>query len=817
MALVRSCDYCVRKWTAAFVTSQQGSCFVDLSLALKMLEFPAPVPTPRENLLTSLRSLAACILLFTFTNLALAQSPTGPDHTQTASTPLLGYTLQTSAAERDLEKKFQDGILPDNIRENMRRLSARPHHVGSPYDKDNAEWILSHFKEWGFDAHIETFDVLFPTPKERVLELIAPTQFRARLQEPALSIDPTSNQTSEQLPTYNAYSADGDVTGELVYVNFGNREDYEELDQMGVSVKGKIVISRYGSGWRGIKPKVAAEHGAIGCIIYTDPKGDGFYYGDDYPTGGWRARDGVQRGSVMDTDYPGDPLTPEIGAVPGAKRLAIKDAKTITKIPVLPISYADAQPLLAALKGEVAPEGWRGALPITYHVGPGPARVHLKIVSDWATKPIYDVIATLKGSAPDQWVIRGNHHDAWVNGAEDPISGMAPEMEEARVLGEMHKQGWTPKRTIIYCAWDGEEPGLLGSVEWVETHVDELKKHAATYINSDGNERGYLFAGGTQDLQEVVSAVAHDVKDPEKNISVYERAHLRGIVHAKDADERGKARKRTDLRLTELGDGSDFTAFQDFAGIPSLNLGYGGEDDGDQYHSIYDDFYWYTHFADTNFVYERALAQTAGSMVLRIANADLLPFDYAPQYEAISKYESDLEKLLKDKQDEFTERNLELEEGALTATADPHKTFVPPPTEVVPPYMNFAPMKNALDLLKKSSERYSKALAKFQAAGSTELPMSTLDAVNADLLNISRLFLNEKGLPERPWFKNQIYAPGAYTGYGAKPVAAVREYMDQKKWKEADAQIPMVAQVIEQISGGIDKAASDLEAAVNKH
>ena len=782
--------------------------------AVEVLEFPALVPKPGENHLRSLRSLAACILLFTFTNLALAQSPTGPDRVPTASTPLLGYTSQTSANERDLEKKFQDGILPDNIRENMRRLSARPHHVGSPYDKDNAEWILSRFKEWGFDARIETFDVLFPTPKERLLELVAPTQFRAKLQEPALSIDPTSNQTSEQLPTYNAYSADGDVTGELVYVNFGNREDYEELDQMGVSVKGKIVISRYGSGWRGIKPKVAAEHGAVGCIIYTDPKGDGFYYGDDYPTGGWRPRDGVQRGSVMDTDYPGDPLTPEIGAVPGAKRLAIKDAKTITKIPVLPISYADAQPLLAALKGEVAPEAWRGALPITYHVGPGPAKVHLKVISDWTTKPIYDVIATLKGSAPDQWVIRGNHHDAWVNGADDPISGMAPELEEARVLGEMHKQGWTPKRTIIYCAWDGEEPGLLGSVEWVETHVDELKKHAAIYINSDGNERGYLFAGGTQDLQEVVSAVAHDIKDPEKNISVYERAHLRGIVHAKDADERGKARKRTDLRLTELGDGSDFTAFQDFAGIPSLNLGYGGEDDGDQYHSIYDDFYWYTHFADTTFAYERALAQTAGSTVLRVANADLLPFDYAPQYDAISKYESDLEKLLKDKQDEFTERNLELQEGALTATADPHKTYVPPPVETVPPYMNFAPMKNSLELLKKSSERYSKALAKFQAAGTTEVPQSALDAVNADLLNISRLFLNEKGLPERPWFKNQIYAPGAYTGYGAKPVAAVREYMDQKKWKEADAQIPMVAQVIEAISAGIDKAADALDAAV---
>jgi N-acetylated-alpha-linked acidic dipeptidase len=755
------------------------------------------------------RSLASCLLLFTFPHLAVAQS--APD---SKTAPLLGYTTQTSAPERDLEKKFQDGILAPNIRENMRRLSARPHHVGSPYDKDNAEWMLARFKEWGFDAHIETFDVLFPTPKERVLELISPTKFRAKLQEPVLAIDPTTNQTSEQLPTYNAYSIDGDVTAPLVYVNYGNREDYEQLDRLGVSVKGAIVIARYGSGWRGIKPKVAGEHGAVGCIIYTDPKGDGYFYGDQYPTGGWRPSEGVQRGSVMDTDYPGDPLTPGVGAVPGAKRLAIKDAKTITKIPVLPISYADAQPLLSALQGQIAPEPWRGALPITYHVGPGPAKVHLKITSDWSTKPIYDVIATLPGSVPDQWVIRGNHHDAWVNGADDPLAGMAPELEEARMLGELHKQGWTPKRSIIYCAWDGEEPGLLGSVEWVETHVDDLKKHAVTYINSDGNERGFLGVGGTQDLQTVMGAIAHDVTDPEKKISVWERAHLHAIMHAKDADERSQIRKRTDLRMNALGDGSDFTAFQDFAGIPSMDVGFGGEDEGDQYHSIYDDFYWYTHFSDTDFSYGRALAQTAGITVLRIADADLLPFDYEPQSETIAKYESDLEKLLKDKQDEITERNLELQEGAFTATADPHQTFVPPPVETVPPFMNFSPMKNSLELLKKSAEHYSKALAKFQAAGATTIPQPSLDKINADLLEISRLFLNEKGLPERPWFKNQIYAPGAYTGYGAKPIAAVREYMDEKKWQEADAEIPMVAQIIEQIAAGITKAADDLEAAI---
>jgi N-acetylated-alpha-linked acidic dipeptidase len=763
--------------------------------------------------LTAFRSLMCYILLVSFTQFAAAQSTTDQAIVP-ASTQLLGYTTQTSRAQRDLEKKFQEGIVAADIRENMRRLSARPHHVGSPYDKDNAEWMLARFKEWGFDAHIETFDVLFPTPKERLLELVGPTEFRAKLQEPVLSVDPTSNQIAEQLPTYNAYSIDGDVTAPLVYVNHGNRDDYEQLDRLGISVKGAIVIARYGEGWRGIKPKVAAEHGAIGCIIYSDPKNDGYFHGDDYPQGGWRPREGVQRGSVMDTDYPGDPLTPQVGAVPGAKRLEIKEAKTITKIPVLPISYADALPFLSALRGQVAPEGWRGALPITYHIGPGPARVHLKVTSNWDIKPVNDVIATMHGSStPDQWVIRGNHHDAWVNGADDPIAGMAPELEEARLLGELHKQGWSPKRTIIYCAWDGEEPGLLGSTEWVETHLEDLRKHAVAYINTDGNERGFLGLGGTQDLESVISAVTRDINDPEKNIPVYERAHLRAIQKAKDKDERSELRKSPNLRVEALGDGSDYTAFQDYAGIPALDIGFGDEDEGDQYHSIYDDFYWYTHFADTDFSYGRALAQTVGTTILRVADADLLPFDYAPQAEAIAKYESDLEKLLKDKQDEFTERNLELQEGVFSATADPHKTSVPPPAETVPPFMNFAPMKNSIELLKKSADRYSKALAKFKSGGAPISPQS-LDTVNADLLAISRLFLNEKGLPERPWFKNQIYAPGAYTGYGAKPVAAVREYMDEKKWQQADAQIPMVAQVIANIAEGINKAANDLEGAL---
>ena len=749
------------------------------------------------------RSLIPCIVLL------LAQ----PTWSQAAKDPQLsGFTAQSSKPERDWEKKFQDAIVPDNLRENNRRLSARPHHVGSPYDKDNADWILSQFKAWGFDAHIETFQVLFPTPKARIVELVEPTKFRAKLQEPPVPGDPTSSQTSEQLPTYNAYSIDGDVTAPLVYVNYGLREDYEQLDRLGISVKGAIVIARYGESWRGIKPKVAAEHGAIGCIIYSDPRDDGYFNGDDYPKGGWRPKDGVQRGSVMDTDYPGDPLTPGVGATADAKRLPVSQAPTITKIPVLPISYGDALPLLSALAGPVAPEKWRGALPITYHIGPGPAKVHLKVASNWDLKPVNDVIATMRGAdAPDQWVIRGNHYDAWVNGADDPLSGMSAVLEEARTLGDLHKQGWNPKRTITYCAWDGEEPGLLGSTEWVETHGDDLQKHAVAYINSDSNGRGFFRAAGSHDLEKLINDVIRELKDPEKNIPVWQRARLARIANAKNQEERAEIRKRAELTIGALGDGSDYASFLDHAGISALNIGYGGENDADSYHSIYDDFDWYTHFVDTDFSYGRAMAQTGGTTVLRLADADIIPFEYVGMAETIAKYVTELEKQLKDKQEEITEHNLELKEGVFTATADPRKTSVPPPHETTPPYMNFAPLKNGVEALKRSAERYQSAAAKAQAETAPALSPQALDTLNTDLLKIQRTFLTERGLPERPWFKHQVYAPGAYTGYGAKPIAAVREYMDEKKWTEAEAQVPGVAKVLEDVAAAIGKAADDLE------
>lgn len=736
--------------------------------------------------------------------------------------PLYGYTAASSRAERDWENKLRAIPDPKLMRDTMQRLSAHPHHVGSPYDKQNAEWILAQFKSWGLDAQIETFEVLFPTPKQRVLELVSPTHFTAKLQEPPVPGDPPSGQTAEQLPTYNAYSIDGDVTAPLVYVNYGLPKDYEELDRLGVSVKGAIVIARYGNSWRGIKPKVAAEHGAIGCIIYSDPRDDGYFEDDVFPQGPMRNENGVQRGSVMDMPtYPGDPTTPGVGAKAGAsvKRLALKDIPTLTKIPTLPISYGDAKPLLAALKGPMAPESFRGALAQPYHVGPGPAKVHLKVQFNWDIKPVYDVTFRIQGGeAPDQWIVRGNHHDAWVNGAEDPISGQIALLEEARAMGQLLKQGWKPKRTIIYCAWDGEEPMLLGSTEWAEYHADELRRHAAIYINTDGNGRGYLFAEGSHSLEKFVNNISHDITDPEKNISVWKRDQAGELVRG-SAEERKEARSRPDLRIGALGSGSDYTAFIDHLGIASLNVGYGGEDDGGIYHSIYDDFYWFTHFSDVDFVYGRALAQTVGSMVLRFADADVLPYDFSDFADTMHKYSDEVKKLLKDRQDEIRERNQNLSDGVYAATSDPRRPTLAPPKEEQPPFINFAPLDNALVKLDASAGRYSKAIKTFQSSsnastadGDTALPSSKqLQELNQTLIGTERKLSDAQGLPRRPWYQNLIYAPGFYTGYGAKTLPGVREGIEEKRYAEAEQQVTRVAKALEDYAASIDQAAQELE------
>jgi N-acetylated-alpha-linked acidic dipeptidase len=722
-----------------------------------------------------------------------------------------GDALPRSSAGREWEDRFLTIPSPDNMREAMRRLSARPHHVGSAYGRENADWILARFREWGWDARIETFDVLFPTPKERLVEMVEPTRFRLALEEPALATDPTSGQKAEQLPTYNVYSIDGDVTGPLVYVNYGLPEDYEQLDRLGISVEGKVVLARYGRSWRGIKPKVAAEHGAVGCLIYSDPRDDGYFVGDVFPKGPMRPKDGVQRGSVMDfpSSNPGDPLTPGVGATKEAKRLPVSEAPSLTRIPVLPISYGDAQPLLAALEGPLAPEDWRGALPIPYHVGPGPAKVHLKVAFNWDVVPVHDVVARIPGAErPDEWIVRGNHHDAWVNGAQDPVSGLVPLLEEARALGVLRRQGWKPKRTIVYCAWDGEEPMLLGSTEWAEAHADELRQKAVAYLNTDGNGRGYLGMAGSHTLERFVNDVARDVQDPQTGISVWKRARARKLADASSAEERKAIRARAELRLGALGSGSDYTAFIDHLGVASLNLGYGGEDDGGIYHSIYDDFHWYTHFSDRDFVYGRALAQTVGLAVLRLADAELLPFEFSALADAVAEYQKDLKKLLERRQEEVAERNRQIDEGVFEATLDPRRPTVAPPREDVPPHLNFAPLENGVAALQQSAERYAKARAGVE--GRAVAP-ETLARVNALLIRSERVLLGPEGLPRRPWFKHLLYAPGVYAGYGASTLPGVREAIQQKRYPEAEKEIARLLRVLQDEVALVDAASAELE------
>jgi len=722
---------------------------------------------------------------------------------------LLPSTFRLGAQAPASDVTFRGLVEAKNIGEYMRVMTARPHHLGSPYGKQNAEWILARFKEWGWDARIETYEVLFPTPKERLVELIAPTTFKASLEEPAVGSDPTSSQKSEQLPSFNAYSIDGDVTGPLVYVNYGRPADYEELEKRGVSVKGAIVIARYGASWRGIKPKVAAEHGAVGCLIYSDPRDDGYFVDSVFPDGPMRSKDGVQRGSVMDMPtYPGDPLTPNVGATSGARRLDLKAVTTLTKIPVLPISHGDAQPLLAALGGPMAPIDWRGALPIAYRLGSGPARVHMKLAFDWGLKRAYDVIARLPGSTyPDEWIVRGNHHDAWVNGAQDPGSGMSAMLEEARALGQLTKQGWRPKRTIVYAAWDGEEQGLLGSTEWVEDHEQELRDKAAVYINTDGNGRGFLNAGGSHALESLVNAVARDVDDPETKGSVWKRMQAQTIATG-PPPRRAEARSRGELRIDALGSGSDYSAFLQHAGIPTLNVSFGGLDSSDGvYHSIYDDYYHFTKFLDTDFAYGRALAQTVGTLVIRLAEPDLLPFQFTQLADTVETYVRELQTLLKEQQDTIRETNRQLEEGVFASVADRRRPQKPPVLQDVPPALNFAPLENASSALTRAADRYRKAVD----AARPKLTAESARAINLRLIQSERQLTDQAGLPRRAWYKHLLYAPGYYTGYAVKTMPGVREAIEQKNYAEADAEIVRVARGLEREKMLLDAASADLE------
>ena len=721
-----------------------------------------------------------------------------------AQQKLIGFTDAGSAKQTGWEKQFDAQMNPQNLDIWMKFLSSHPHHVGSEQGKINADYMAGLFRQWGYQTEISTYYVLFPTPKIRRLELLGSKPYKAMLEEPALPADKTSGQKSEQLPPYNAYSADGDVTAELVFVNRGVPADYEELERMGVDVKGKIVIAKYGGSWRGIKPKVAAEHGAIGCLIYSDPADDGYTQGDTYPEGPFRRKDGVQRGSVMDMPvYPGDPLTPGIGATKDAKRLNRNEATTIMKIPVLPISYEDALPLLQSLGGQVVPAAWRGGLPITYHTGPGKDRVHLKLEFNWDTKPVHNIIAKMPGAEfPDQWVIRGNHHDAWVNGAADPLSGMVAELEEARTLGELVKTGYRLKRTVVYCAWDGEEPALLGSTEWAEDHQQELKQKAVAYINSDGNGRGFINASGSHTLEPFFNQVMDDVIDPQTGVSIKERRYAKTIV---DADKAGRTKLLGNkyIKLGALGAGSDYSPFIQHMGIASINLGFGGEDQGGEYHSIYDSYDLFRRFKDPGYQYGIALVKTAGRVTLRLANADALPFDFNSFYKTLTDYGTEVKTLLDNQRAETETENKMIKDNLYTLTKDPRKTYSPPALKEPVPFLNFSDFDNSLMQLKMSAEEFQKVYV-----NAPTLPVEKLNLLNELLYKAERSLTDSNGLPRRPWYKHEIYAPGFYTGYGVKTLPGIREAIEQRNWKEAQESIGIVSRVMQAYNTQVQEATS---------
>ncbi len=698
-----------------------------------------------------------------------------PAQSQTA-VAIRGFTAKSADAQRKAEETFRAVPKPDNLREYMRVISEEPHHAGSAASRKVAEYVLGQFKSWGLNASIEQFEALMPYPTERVLELVGPEQYTAKLKEPAVDEDKDSTDAG-QLPTFNAYSADGDVTADLVYVNYGVPEDYVQLAKLGIDVKGKIVIARYGKSWRGIKPKVAYEHGAVGCIIYSDPQDDGYRPGDVYPVGAYRPEQGVQRGSVMDMPiHPGDPLSPDTASESGPPRLDRSAAKTILKIPVLPISYGDALPLLRNLKGPVAPESWRGALPITYHVGAGPAKVHLKLAFDWSVRPLYDVIARIDGSEfPDEWIIQGNHHDAWVNGASDPTSGSVALMETARGLGELLKTGWKPKRTIVLASWDGEEWGLLGSTEWAEKHADELSKKAVVYVNSDSTGKGWLNASGSHSLEAFVNDLMRDLRDPKRGTTLFQAKLDHQIAEAKTDEDKREIQQRKDLAINALGSGSDYTAFLDHLTVASLDMEFGGDGGGGVYHSVYDSFYWYTHFSDTDFSFGAALSRTIGTALLRLADADVLPFEFTATARTLQRYVEEVEK-------------------ARAAIADA-------------PSLDFGPLRAAIERLQKAGQAYNQAAGRIASLDPASLNSARVADLNRLLFTSERLFKYEAGLPRREWFKHLIYAPGFYTGYGVKTLPGIREGIEQKAWDESRKYIPVVAAAVDALANQVQKAA----------
>lgn len=726
--------------------------------------------------------------------------------------------FSADTAQSDIEARFKREVSAENIGAYLETLTARPNYPGAPFSKEAAEITADWFEEWGWSVRIDEYQVPFPDRVERSVELLGDEPFKAVMNEPAVEGDPYSQNRSEYLETFFIYAPDGDVTAPAIYVNYGLREDYELLEEMGQSAKGKIVVARYGRGWRGGKTQLAAEHGAVGILIYSDPHEDGYFQGDVYPEGGWKPRDGVQRGSVLDGSYAGDPTTPLAPSLPGQKRLPVNSKKgSFAKIPGQPLSYGDAEPILANMEGPVAPESWRGSLPITYKAGPTSAPVRLKTSYDWKDITIRNVIATLPGDVyADETVIRGNHRDGWVYGAQDPHSGHSAMLEEARVLGLLYKEGWRPNRTIVFASWDAEEQGVLGSAEFVDQYLPELRKNAVAYLNTDVTGPGTLAATGAASLTDMVAEVADSVIDPNSGLSLLGRLNLKnetnlygddtGFVLAPSSAKDGS--KEAGLKLGPPGYGSDHQAFVSRAGVAALGLMIGFDQlNLGAYHTVYDNAAWYKKFSDPGYRYGVATAQLNGLALLRLADAGILPMHFGHSAEAVKAEFANLEKLYSARKSEIEMTNRAIETGAYKGLSHRESPRVAPKKKSAPD-LDLAPISSAVDAVTAAAKKFEAAREGVEAQN---LSKPEIERINAALMRVERSYLRDGGLPGRPYYENELYSPGRL--WDTVPFPGVGDAILDGDWRKARAEIPRAAATVRAIAAAIDEAAAELESA----
>jgi N-acetylated-alpha-linked acidic dipeptidase len=673
-----------------------------------------------------------------------------------------GFAPARVAAERALEQQMRAIPDPARAESNLRHITSEPHMAGTEASHRVAEWLRDQYRSYGFDTEIVSYSVWLAQPREVRLELTAPDKKTLATPEQPFAVDPDTSDRNI-VAGFNTFSPSGDVTAPVVYVNYGMQADYRELDKLGISVAGKIAIARYGGCYRGIKTKLAEEHKALGLIIYSDPEDDGYVAGDVFPNGPWRPMSGIQRGSIEYTQiYPGDPLTPGVASTPNAKRLAPGEATNLPRIPTMPINSQDALAILENLAGPHVPRQWQGGLPFTYHFGPGGAVAHMKLVMDYQQRTLYDVVARLRGANDGEWVVLGNHHDAWVYGAVDPGSGTATMLETARAFGELVRAGWKPRRTIVMCEWDGEEPGLMGSTEWVEANRAELQAKAVAYLNTDVGVAGPNFtASATPSLKQLVRSIYNLWLDR----ATRQQEEPSGIARPPSA----KFTASGEAPIEALGAGSDFCPFFDHAGIPSLDAGFIG--DYGVYHSMYDDFYWMKKFGDPTFEFHVALAKILGTLALRLDEADTLPFDYSAYAAEISRAASDL-----------ATRAAKQGIGAADVPA----------------------VSDAAAQLTASAARASQAL---QQRASVSPNPAKQNELNRDLVSVEQALLAPEGLAGRTWYKHTLYAPGTYAGYAAEVLPGVNEALDRQDSATFTREAAALAAALHRASTRLDEIA----------